>query len=101
MQSKKRKGRGCAPPNREVTRWLLGWRARRRDRFARASQNIYAPESAWETIAIGIVLIATGLILVGGDYLGVLSLDNVRNLWPMGLIAIGLVDLNVNSGRQG
>ncbi|HZS53564.1 MAG TPA: DUF5668 domain-containing protein [Bryobacteraceae bacterium] len=63
-------------------------------------KQIYAPDSTWETIAIGIVLIATGLILVGGDYLGMLSLDNVQNLWPLSLIAIGLVDLKTNSGPR-
>jgi UDP-2,3-diacylglucosamine pyrophosphatase LpxH len=36
----RRKGRGCAPPNREATRWLFGRGARRRDRFARLSQNL-------------------------------------------------------------
>jgi hypothetical protein len=65
------------------------------------TKQIHAPESAWETIAIGLVLIATGAILLGGDYLGVLSLDNVRNFWPLALIAVGLVDLKTSGERRG
>jgi hypothetical protein len=58
-------------------------------------------ECAWETIGISVVLIATGAILIGGDYLGILSLDNVRNLWPVALIATGIIDLKTRSnGRQ-
>jgi len=64
-------------------------------------KKIYAPESAWETLAISIVLIVTGTILLGGDYLGLLSLDNVRNLWPLVLIAIGVMDLNSGHESQG
>lgn len=57
-------------------------------------------ESMWETIAIAIVLIATGSILLGGDYVGILSLDNIRNLWPLALIATGIVDLKTASERE-
>jgi hypothetical protein len=64
-------------------------------------KQLYTPESAWETIAISSVLIITGTILLGGDYLGFLSLDNVRNLWPLALIAIGVMDLKPADGRQG
>lgn len=63
-------------------------------------RQIAAHDSAWTTIATAIVLIATGSILLGGDYLGVLSLDNVRNLWPLALIAIGFIDLNNSGSRQ-
>jgi LiaI-LiaF-like transmembrane region len=65
------------------------------------SKHLHVPESAWETVAIGLVLIATGAILLGGDYLGVLSLDNVRNLWPVALITAGLVDLKAAGDRRG
>lgn len=47
----------------------------------------------WESIAIPIVLMLTGLILVGGDYFGVLSLDRIQNLWPAAVILIGLTEL--------
>ena len=50
-------------------------------------------ESGIETTGIALVLIATGSILLGGDFLGWLSLDNIRNLWPIALIAIGALDL--------
>ena len=68
------------------------------DRIKMQLKQIYAPESPWETVAISIVLIVTGTILLGGDYVGLLSLDNVRNLWPLALIAIGVMDLH--SGRE-
>jgi len=47
----------------------------------------------WESIAIPVVLMFTGLILLGGDRLGVLSLDRIQNLWPEALIVIGLIEL--------
>jgi hypothetical protein len=47
----------------------------------------------WETIAVAIVLIATGLFLLGGDLFGILSLDRIRNLWPVALIVGGVIDL--------
>jgi hypothetical protein len=48
---------------------------------------------AWQNAALPMVLIATGLILLGGDYLGILSLDRIQNLWPVAVIAIGLLEL--------
>ncbi|MGI9074079.1 MAG: LiaI-LiaF-like domain-containing protein [Bryobacteraceae bacterium] len=48
---------------------------------------------AWQNMALPMVLIATGLILLGGDYLGILSLDRIQNFWPVAVIAIGLVEL--------
>jgi hypothetical protein len=64
-------------------------------------KQLYATEPNWETIAISVVLIVTGTILVAGDYVGFLSLDNVRNLWPLTLIVIGVVDLYSADARQG
>jgi hypothetical protein len=55
---------------------------------------------AWETIALPIVLIITGIILLGGDYLGILSLDRIQNLWPVAVIAIGLVELISRDGER-
>jgi F0F1-type ATP synthase assembly protein I len=52
----------------------------------------------WESVGLAIVLIATGLILVGGDVLGWLSLDRIQNLWPAALIVIGMIDLLGQSG---
>ncbi len=63
------------------------------------SKQIHARQSTWEIAAIGIVLIVTGSILLGGDFLGVLSLDNVRNLWPLALIVTGVTDLGIGSER--
>ncbi len=62
--------------------------------------RITAPDFPWASTAIAIVLIATGTILVAGDYAGVLSLDNVRNFWPLALIAIGVIDLKNGDPRQ-
>jgi hypothetical protein len=47
----------------------------------------------WETLILAVVLIATGLILVGGDLFGILSLDRIQNLWPVALIVVGAIDL--------
>jgi hypothetical protein len=47
----------------------------------------------WETIAVAIVLMVTGFILLGGDLFGLLSLDRIQNLWPVALIAVGIIDL--------
>ncbi len=46
-----------------------------------------------ETIALPVVLLLTGLILIGGDRVGVFSLDRIENLWPVALILVGLSDL--------
>ena len=54
----------------------------------------------WESIAIPMVLIATGLVLVGGDLLGILSLDRIQNLWPVAVIAIGFMELIPLRGRR-
>lgn len=47
----------------------------------------------WETVAVAVILMATGFILVGGDLFGILSLDRIQNLWPVALIAVGMIDL--------
>ena len=47
----------------------------------------------WESIVLPIVLMVTGVVLLGGDYLGVLSLDRIQNLWPIALMTIGLAEL--------
>lgn len=54
----------------------------------------------WETIAVAIVLMVTGFILLGGDLFGLLSLDRIQDLWPVALIAVGIIDLlaQPNSG---
>jgi hypothetical protein len=54
----------------------------------------------WESIALPIVLMLTGLILLGGDYMGVLSLDRIQNLWPVALIAIGATELLPMNGSK-
>lgn len=47
----------------------------------------------WQQVVLPIVLVATGLILVGGDFLGLLSLDGIQNYWPVAVIVVGLTDL--------
>ncbi|HEX4167898.1 MAG TPA: hypothetical protein VHZ55_20735 [Bryobacteraceae bacterium] len=47
----------------------------------------------FESLALPVVLLLTGLILVGGDRVGILSLDRIQNLWPVALILVGLSDL--------
>ena len=55
----------------------------------------------WESVVIPIILMLTGVILLVGDRLGVLSLDRIQNLWPVGVILIGLTELaRVRNGRE-
>jgi hypothetical protein len=56
-------------------------------------KDVMIRQNDWEGIALPIVLMMTGLILLGGDYLGMLSLERIQNLWPLALIVIGFVEL--------
>jgi len=49
--------------------------------------------SSWQNVAIPIVFLLTGLVLVGGDSLGLLSLDRIQNLWPLSIILVGVLEL--------
>ena len=60
-------------------------------------KNVMVRPNDWEGIALPIVLMITGLILLGGDYLGMLSLERIQNLWPLALIVIGFVELAARS----
>ena len=57
-----------------------------------------------ESLILPVVLLLTGLILVGGDRVGILSLDRIQNLWPVAFILVGLTDLisssSEDSGRK-
>lgn len=53
-----------------------------------------------ESLILPVVLLLTGLILIGGDHVGILSLDRIENLWPVSLILVGLSDLLSNSGEE-
>jgi hypothetical protein len=46
----------------------------------------------WQNLAIPLVILLTGVVLVGGDGLGVLSLDRIQNLWPLALIVVGVME---------
>lgn len=63
------------------------------------SKRITSLNTDWETIGVAIILMATGVILIGGDLLGLLSLDRIQNLWPASLILIGMIDLLGHSGQ--
>ncbi len=49
--------------------------------------------NSWQNVAIPIVFLLTGLILVGGDSLGLLSLDRIQNFWPLAIILFGVMEL--------
>jgi hypothetical protein len=51
----------------------------------------------WKSVALPVVLMLTGAVLLGGDYLGVLSLDRIQNFWPLVLVVIGLTELTSQS----
>jgi hypothetical protein len=50
-----------------------------------------------ESLVLPVVLLLTGLILIGGDRAGILSLDRIQNLWPVALILVGLSDFLAHS----
>ncbi len=54
--------------------------------------------TSWQNLAIPIVLLLTGVILVAGDSLGMLSLDRIQSFWPLAIIVVGLMELP--SGRK-
>lgn len=64
------------------------------------TNRITSRTTDWETVAVAIILMATGLILLGGDMAGILSLDRIQNLWPVALIAAGVIDLFSRSGNS-
>lgn len=47
----------------------------------------------WESLALPIILMLTGLVLVTASGFGVVSLDRIQNLWPMALVLVGLSEL--------
>ncbi len=48
----------------------------------------------WQTVAVPLVLILTGLLLMAGEGLGLLSIGRVENLWPLAVLLIGLSELS-------
>jgi hypothetical protein len=53
-----------------------------------------------ESLILPVILLLTGLILIGGDRVGILSLDRIQNLWPVALILVGLSDLLTSGGDE-
>ncbi len=53
----------------------------------------------FESLALPVTLLLTGLILIGGDRVGLLSLDRIQNLWPVALILVGLSELLTGSDQ--
>ncbi len=49
--------------------------------------------TSWQNLAIPIVFLLTGLVLVCGDGLGLLSLDRIQNMWPLAIIVLGVMEL--------
>lgn len=56
--------------------------------------------SELESLILPVILLLTGLILVGGDRVGILSLDRIQNLWPVAFILVGLTDLLSSSADE-
>ena len=52
-----------------------------------------------ESLILPVILLLTGLILIGGDRVGILSLDRIENLWPLALILTGLSEM-LTSGDE-
>ena len=47
----------------------------------------------WQTLAVPVVLILTGLLLMAGEALGVVPSLRLENLWPIAVLLIGLGEL--------
>ncbi len=56
-------------------------------------------QNDWKPVVLAIVLMVTGTVLVGGDALGLVSLDRIQSYWPLALIVMGLAGL-VSEPRQ-
>ena len=54
----------------------------------------------WKSMALPMILMATGLILVAGDHFGFLSFYRIQNLWPMAVILVGLAELIPAQGER-
>lgn len=47
----------------------------------------------WQSLAVPVVLILTGLLLMAGEALGLVSSWRIENLWPIAVLLIGLGEL--------
>ena len=54
----------------------------------------------WQSVLLPIVLMLTGVILLGADRLGTISLARVTDLWPMAIILVGLAELIPSEDTQ-
>jgi hypothetical protein len=54
----------------------------------------------WQNLAIPIVLLLTGLILVAGDGIGLLSLDRIQSFWPLAIIVLGAMELPAGAKKE-
>lgn len=54
----------------------------------------------WQSIALPIILMVTGIVLLAGNFLGFLSLARIENLWPEAVIAIGVIELLPRLGNR-
>ncbi|HMF76634.1 MAG TPA: hypothetical protein VK604_13320 [Bryobacteraceae bacterium] len=50
-------------------------------------------DNQWQNLVLPLVLMITGVILLGADGFGTISLDRLTNFWPMAIILVGLVEL--------
>lgn len=50
-------------------------------------------KASWQDIAMPFVLMAVGIVVAAGTYLGLLSLDRVQNLWPAAFLLAVIVEL--------
>lgn len=64
------------------------------------THSVTSQRTDWEAMAVAVILIATGFVLLGGDFFGLLSLDRIQNLWPVSLIVVGAIDLLSNDSSR-
>jgi hypothetical protein len=58
-----------------------------------ASKQIDPFRIDWKSLLLPVVLMLTGISVLGIAAYGLVSLDRVRNLWPAAIILVGLADL--------
>ena len=48
--------------------------------------------TSWQNVATPMVLLLTGLVLLMGDGLGILSLDRIQKFWPLAIVVVAAME---------
>ncbi len=64
------------------------------------SKELENRERDWESVLLPIVLMVTGALVLAGADFGMVSLDRIRDLWPVAIILVGVADLLPDRVRE-